>query len=78
MTLFTLSVVQQITQETKHRDNISRSTSNNSSQSQEFNIPDVLVNSPNLNTQSIKKIALFIVELGVQSSQFHRKFWNIL
>ena len=46
MPLSTLTVVQQISQKTKHRDNISndsRSTSNNSSRAQEFNIPDALV-----------------------------------
>ena len=46
MTLSTLSVVQLISQETSHKDNISddsSSTSNNSSQAQEFNILDVLV-----------------------------------
>ena len=41
MTLFTLSVVQQIPQETKRRDIISRSISNNSSQAQERNLPGV-------------------------------------
>ena len=41
--LSTLSIVQYILQETKHRDNVSHSTSNNSSQEQEFNLPDVLV-----------------------------------
>ena len=43
ITLSALSVVQQIPQETKHRDIISRSTSNNSSQAQERNLRDVLV-----------------------------------
>ena len=42
MTLSTLSVVHQIPNETEHRDFISRSTSNNSSQAQERNLPDVL------------------------------------
>ena len=42
MTLCTLSVVQQIPQEIKHRDIISRSTSNNDSQAQEYNLPDKL------------------------------------
>ena len=41
--LSTRSVVQQIPQETKHRDIISRSTSNNSSQVQEFNLLNALV-----------------------------------
>ena len=40
MTLSSFSVVQQIPKETKHRDIISCSTSNNSSQAQEFNLPD--------------------------------------
>ena len=43
MTLSTHSVVQQIPQETKLRDIISRSTSNNTSQTQECNLPNVLV-----------------------------------
>ena len=43
MTLSTLSVVQQIPPKTKHRDIISRSTLNNSSQAQESNLPDALV-----------------------------------
>ena len=43
MTLSMLSVVQQIPKETKHRDIISRSTSNNSSEAQEFNLPNALV-----------------------------------
>ena len=42
MKLSTFSVVQQIPQETKHRD-ISRSTSNNSSEAQEWNLPDLFV-----------------------------------
>ena len=49
ITLSTLSVVQQIPQETKQKDNISRSNSNNRSQAQEFNIPDVLVKRPSRN-----------------------------
>ena len=55
MTLSTLSVEQKIPQGTKHRYNISEdscSTSSSSSQLQEYNIPDVLINSPNRNTQS--------------------------
>ena len=39
----TLSIVQQIPQETKHRDVISCSTLNNSSQAQKHNLPDILV-----------------------------------
>ena len=56
--LSTLSVVQQIQQEINHKDNIfedSHSTSNNSSQVQEFNIPEVRVNSPSRNFQSSKQ-----------------------
>ena len=41
MTLSTLSIVQQISKETKHRDIISCGTSNNSSQAQKFSLPDV-------------------------------------
>ena len=81
MTLSTLSVVQQTPLETKHRDNISRSTLDNSSKAQEFNIQDILVNSPSHDTQSSKKSLLsecnthlFILELGVQNSQFHQRF----
>ena len=58
MTLSTLIVVQQISQETKHRDIISDktgSTSNNSSQAHEFNIPDIIVNSPSRNPRSSKQ-----------------------
>ena len=86
--LSTLSVVQQIPQKTKHGDNISddsRSTSNNSSQAQEFNIPDVVANSPSRNARCSKQslssernTPLFIVELGVQNSQFRQWLWNIL
>ena len=43
ITLSTLSVIHQIPQETKHRDIISRSTSNNNSQAQEFNLPNILL-----------------------------------
>ena len=88
MTLSTLSVVMQIPQETKHRNNISddsRSASNNSNQAQDFNIPDIFVNSPSHNTQSSKQdlssqcdSPLFIVDLGVQNLQFHKLFLNIL
>ena len=39
------AVLTQIPQETKHRDTISSSTLNNSSQTQECNLPDVLVDS---------------------------------
>ena len=78
MTLFTLSVVQQIPQETKHRDIISRSTSNNSSQAQEFNLPDVPTDSQSRNDHSSKQAELFIVQLGVQNSQICQWFWNIL
>ena len=53
--LSTLSVVQHIPQENKHRDNTSHSTSNNGSQAQEFNIPDAFVNSLNRNTKSLKQ-----------------------
>ena len=59
MTLSTRSVEQQISQETKHRDNISdysRSISNNSNQTQEFNIQYIIVNSPNRNSQRSKQI----------------------
>ena len=38
-----LSIIQQIPKETKHRDIISRSTSNKISQAQEFNLPDILL-----------------------------------
>ena len=55
MTLSAMSIIQQIPLETKYRDNISRSTSNNSTQADEFNISDVLVNSPIRNTQSSKR-----------------------
>ena len=58
MTLSTLSVVQQILKETKQWDNISndsRGASNNRSQAQKFNIPDVHVNSPSCNIQSLKQ-----------------------
>ena len=71
-TLSALSVVQQIPQETKHRDisNASGSTSNNRSQAQVFHIPDLLVNSPSCNSQSSNQnlspqcnTPLFIMEL---------------
>ena len=88
MALSRLSAVQQISQETKHRDNISddsRSTSNNSSQEREFNIPGVFANSSRRNAQSSKQgfsseynTFLFIVEIDVENSQFRQKFWNIL
>ena len=85
MTLSTFSVVQQIPQEIKHRDNISHSTSNDSTLAQEFDIPDKIVNSPSRNTQSSKQgflsesnAPLFIVKLVVQNSQFCQRFWNIL
>ena len=76
MTLSTLRVVAQIIpQETKHRDNIS----NNSTQAQELNIPDVLVNSPSCNTQSSKQglssqcnTPLSIMEHWMQNSQFRQ------
>ena len=74
MTLFTLSVDQQIPQETKHRANISRCTSNNSSQAQEFNIPDVLENSLSHNTQSSKQ-ALSLSLLLVWQSSIYSKAW---
>ena len=54
MTLSTLSVVHQIPQETKHRDNISRNTSNNNSQAQVFNIKDVLVKKSELQHSKLK------------------------
>ena len=85
MTLSTLSVVKQIPQKIRHRDNISRSTSNNSSQAQEFSVPDVIVNSQSPNAQSSKQgllsecnTLLLIVKLGVQNTQFRQRFWNIL
>ena len=85
MTLFTLSVVQQIPRESNHRDFISRSTLNNSSQAQEFSIPVVLVNSPKRNIQSSKQglssecnTNLFIVKFGMQNSQFCQRFRDIL
>ena len=85
VTLSKFRVVQQITQETKHRDNISCSTSHNSNQAQEFKFPDVLVNSPSCNTHNSKQgfsfesyTYLFIVKLGLQNSQFRQSFWNIL
>ena len=55
MTLFTLRVVQQIQQETKHKDNISddsRSSTYNSSQAQKSNVQDVFVNSMSRSAQS--------------------------
>ena len=55
MTLSKLTVVQQTPQEIKHSENISRSNSNNSSQAQEFNISDVLVNNLSRNTQISKQ-----------------------
>ena len=85
MTLSTLSVVQQILQETKHGHNISRSTSNKRSQAQEFNVLDVLVKSQVAILRTQNKISLpsatlllFIVELGVRNLQFHQTFLNIL
>ena len=57
--LSTLSVVQQILLKTQRRDNISddkRSTSKNSSQVQELNLPNVLLNSSSRNTQSLKSL----------------------
>ena len=68
MTLSPFSVIQRIPQETKLRDNISdgsRSISNNSSQAQDFIIPDILINSPNHKEQELKVRSLFIVELGM-------------
>ena len=41
--LSTISVVQQIPKETNYRDIISRSTSNNSTQAQELNLPNALL-----------------------------------
>ena len=89
MALSTLSLVQQISQETKHRANISLRISNNSSQAQEFNIPDVLVtiqvailiaqNNVSLPSKSISVCApLFIIKLVVKNPQFRQRFWNIL
>ena len=88
MLLSIFSKVRQISQEIKRSDNISddlRRTSSNSGQAQDFNIPDVLVNSPSYNAQSSKQVLfsqcdslLFKVEFGVQYSQFHQWFWNIL
>ena len=52
MMLTTLSLVQPIPQETKHRDIISRSTSNNRSQAQERNLPDVLLKQQSQNNYS--------------------------
>ena len=78
MTLSTLAVVQQISLETKYRDNISRSTSNNSNQAQKFNLPDVLVRVRVENDHSWKQVELFTVELGLQNTQFRKWFWNIL
>ena len=89
MTLSTLSVVQQISQETEHRDNISnesRSTSKNSRQAQEFNISDVIVKQSESQNSELKarclssecNASLIIVKLGLQNSQFRQWFWNIL
>ena len=78
MTLSTFNVVRQIPQETKRRKNISRNLSNNSSQVQEFNVPDVLLNSPSRNKNELKARSLFIVKLGVQNLQFRQRFWNSL
>ena len=71
MTLFTLNVVQQILQETKHADNISGDSRSDSNIS--FHIPDALINSTNYNTQNSKQVLsslcdspLFIAELGRQ------------
>ena len=84
MTLSPLNVVQQIPQETKHRDNASSnscSTSNNSCEAQDFNIPVMLVNSLSHTTQNSKQglksqydTPLFIVELGMQNSQLCQWF----
>ena len=71
----TLSIVQQIPQETKHRDVISCSTSYSSSQAQECNLPDVLVGRVE-NDHSSKQVELFVVELEMQNSQFP-PFMNI-
>ena len=68
MTLFTVSVVQQIPQKTKHSDTIYRSTSNTISQAQESNLPDVLVTIKVINESQLK--GLLTVELGMQNSQF--------
>ena len=59
----TLSLVQETLQEIKHREKISRSTSNNRSQAQELNILDVLVRSPSRNAQAQSKISLLSVTL---------------
>ena len=61
MTLSTFSEVQQIPQETKHRDIISRSTSKNSSQAQEFNLPNALAAVRVENELAESKVGLFIV-----------------
>ena len=73
MTLPTLSVIQQIPQEIKYRYIISRSTSNNISQAQEFNIPDLLVNSPSRDIQSSKQSFLSLL---VWPSSFYSKAWR--
>ena len=78
MTLSTVSVVEQIPQEIKHRDAISRSTSKHSSRAQEGNPPDVLVMVKVESEHSWKQVKLFIVELRVQNSQFRQWLWNIL
>ena len=80
MMLSKLNVMQKISKETKRRDIISRSTSNNSSQAQEFYLPDVLLTGRVENECSWKKkkAELLIMELGVQNSQFCQWFWNIL
>ena len=78
MTLSTLSAAQQIPQETKHSDIISRSTTNNSSQAHECNLSDVLLIVKVKNEGSSKQVELLIMELHVQNSQFREWFENIL
>ena len=79
MTLSPLNVVQQIPQETKHRDNISRSTSNNSSQAQECKFPDVLVRHSETKWSQLK--ASEAIYSGTWREKFtmpvSRTFWKI-
>ena len=61
MMLSTLNVVQQIPKKTKHRDIISQSTSNNSSQAEEFNLPNALLSGSVENESAESKVELIIV-----------------
>ena len=66
MKLPTHSVVQRIPQENKHRDTISRGISNISIETQECNLPYVLLAVRVENDHFLKQVELFIVELSVQ------------